>query len=93
MLVHLYKGEPFIHLAAGFGPVLGTTPAWALPVGDRVTVLTHGSAGWASLHRPVTEPFPRCPRPLSPSPDVVGEHADGLVVLPGLDFDVGRAVT
>ena len=86
-------GEP----EPGRRPQPGRQPAPArLRTEDapRITVLASGRRGWASLCRLVSAAH-RAGGRGSPevTPDLVGAHADGLVVLLGPDSDVGRAVT
>ncbi|GLW65456.1 hypothetical protein Arub01_37000 [Actinomadura rubrobrunea] len=59
----------------------------------RVVVLADGGRGWASLCRLVTAAHAagERTRPVA-TRELIGEHADGLVVLLGPDSDVGRAV-
>ncbi|QUX26524.1 PHP domain-containing protein (plasmid) [Nocardiopsis sp. MT53] len=83
------------HVAAcrqvGLGPVLGADLALAVPGGGRATVLARGRTGWGSLCRLVSAAH-HGPAPAAITPAMVAERPDGLVVLLGLDSDVGRAL-
>ncbi|MEV2278706.1 DNA polymerase III subunit alpha [Nocardiopsis sp. NPDC049922] len=81
---------------AGLRPVLGCNLAVASPDGGRVTLLARGARGWASLCRLLTQAHTA--KPTTPgaaptlSPDLLADHAQGIVVLVGPDSDVGAAL-
>nr|WP_173095776.1 DNA polymerase III subunit alpha [Actinomadura verrucosospora] len=77
--------------AAGIGAVVGADLGFA--GGERAVVLAEGRAGWRSLCRLVTAAHAAGERghPVT-TRELVGAHAEGLVVLLGPASDVGRAV-
>ena len=88
----LYGAIRFVKacLAAGIAPVVGAD--LALP-GARAVMLAESRQGWASLCRLVSAMHLGGPRgqPVA-TPDLVGAHRDGLVIVLGHDSDLGRAV-
>ncbi|MDL4817869.1 DNA polymerase III subunit alpha [Actinomadura opuntiae] len=76
---------------AGIGAVVGADLGFA--GGERVVVLAEGRTGWRSLCRLVTAAHAAGERghPVT-TREMVGAHADGLVVLLGPASDVGRAI-
>ncbi|MFB4304237.1 DNA polymerase III subunit alpha [Actinomadura sp. NTSP31] len=76
---------------AGIGAVVGADLGFA--GGERVVVLAAGRTGWRSLCRLVSAAHAAGERgrPVT-TREMVGAHADGLVVLLGPASDVGRAV-
>ncbi|MGH3242931.1 MAG: DNA polymerase III subunit alpha, partial [Spirillospora sp.] len=79
---------------AGIGAVVGADLRVASTGAERIVVLAEGMAGWRSLCRLVTAAHAAGERgnPLV-TRQMVGAHAEGLVVLLGPASDVGRAVT
>ncbi|WP_243711192.1 DNA polymerase III subunit alpha, partial [Actinomadura sp. KC216] len=79
---------------AGIGAVVGADLRVASTGEERIVVLAEGRAGWRSLCRLVTAAHAAGERgkPLV-TRQMVGAHAEGLVVLLGPASDVGRAVT
>ncbi|WUI01615.1 DNA polymerase III subunit alpha [Spirillospora sp. NBC_00431] len=79
---------------AGIGAVVGADLRVASTGEERIVVLAEGRAGWRSLCRLVTAAHAAGERgnPLV-TRQMVGAHADGLVVLLGPASDVGRAIT
>ncbi|MER6808515.1 DNA polymerase III subunit alpha [Spirillospora sp. NPDC000708] len=77
--------------AAGIGAVVGAD--LGLAGGERVVVLAEGRAGWRSLCRLVTAAHAAGERghPVT-TREMIGAHAEGLVVLLGPASDVGKAV-
>ncbi|WP_030171169.1 DNA polymerase III subunit alpha [Spirillospora albida] len=77
--------------AAGIAPVLGGD--LGLGGDERVVVLAEGAAGWRSLCRLVTAAHEAGGRgaPVA-TRELIGAHAEGLVVLLGPASDVGRAI-
>ncbi|WP_338028266.1 DNA polymerase III subunit alpha [Actinomadura graeca] len=77
---------------AGLGAVVGADLG-PLPGGGRVVALARGRSGWRSLCRLVTAAHAAGERGRPAiTRDMVGAHAEGLVVLLGPASDVGRAV-
>ncbi|MFI0480682.1 DNA polymerase III subunit alpha [Actinomadura sp. 9N215] len=78
---------------AGIGAVVGADLRVASTGEERIVVLAEGRAGWRSLCRLVTAAHAAGERgnPLV-TRQMVGAHAEGLVVLLGPASDVGRAV-
>lgn len=78
---------------AGIGAVVGADLKVASTGEERIVVLAEGRAGWRSLCRLVTAAYAAGERgnPLV-TRQMVGAHAEGLVVLLGPWSDVGRAV-
>ncbi len=77
---------------AGIGAVVGADLG-PFPGGGRVVVLARGRAGWRSLCRLVTAAHAAGERGRpAVTREMVGAHADGLVVLLGPASDVGRAI-
>ncbi|MFI0411224.1 DNA polymerase III subunit alpha [Actinomadura sp. 3N508] len=79
---------------AGIGAVVGADLRVASTGEERIVVLAEGRAGWRSLCRLVTAAHSAGERgkPVV-TRQMVGAHAEGLVVLLGPASDVGRAVT
>ncbi|WP_021598495.1 DNA polymerase III subunit alpha [Actinomadura welshii] len=79
---------------AGIGAVVGADLKVVSTGEERIVVLAEGRAGWRSLCRLVTAAHAAGERgnPLV-TREMVGAHADGLIVLLGPMSDVGRAVT
>ncbi|MFD0536850.1 PHP domain-containing protein [Actinomadura luteofluorescens] len=79
---------------AGIGAVVGADLRVASTGEERVVVLAEGRAGWRSLCRLVTAAHAAGERgrPLV-TREMVGAHAEGLIVLLGPASDVGRALT
>ncbi|MEU8802648.1 DNA polymerase III subunit alpha [Spirillospora sp. NPDC048819] len=79
---------------AGIGAVVGADLKVASTGEERIVVLAEGRAGWRSLCRLVTAAHAAGGRgnPLV-TRQMVGAHAEGLIVLLGPRSDVGRAVT
>ncbi|TDD89143.1 DNA polymerase III subunit alpha [Actinomadura rubrisoli] len=78
---------------AGIGAVVGADLGPFGPEGGRAVVLAAGRAGWRSLCRLVTAAHEAGERgrPVVDR-ELVGAHAEGLVVLLGPASDVGRAI-
>ncbi|WP_230421227.1 DNA polymerase III subunit alpha [Actinomadura soli] len=79
---------------AGIGAVVGADLRVASTGEERIVVLAEGRTGWRSLCRLVTAAHAAGERgkPLV-TRQMVGAHAEGLVVLLGPASDVGRAIT
>ncbi|MFI0370541.1 DNA polymerase III subunit alpha [Actinomadura sp. 1N219] len=79
---------------AGIGAVVGADLRVASTGEERIVVLAEGRAGWRSLCRLVTAAHAAGERgnPVV-TRQLVGAHAEGLVVLLGPASDVGRAIT
>ncbi|WP_243722984.1 DNA polymerase III subunit alpha [Actinomadura sp. 7K507] len=79
---------------AGIGAVVGADLKVASTGEERIVVLAEGRAGWRSLCRLVTAAHAAGERgnPVV-TRQIVGEHAEGLIVLLGPWSDVGRAIT
>ncbi|MEU5881287.1 DNA polymerase III subunit alpha [Spirillospora sp. NPDC047279] len=81
--------------AAGIRPVLGADLTMDPGGGDgreRVVVLAAGATGWRSLCRLVTAAHGGERGAPAVTREMVGAHAEGLVVLLGPHSDVGRAI-
>ncbi|MEU8345751.1 DNA polymerase III, alpha subunit [Actinomadura meyerae] len=78
---------------AGIGPVVGADLRVASTGEERIVVLAEGRAGWRSLCRLVSAAHAAGERgnPVV-TREMVGAHAEGLIVLLGPSSDVGRAV-
>ena len=79
---------------AGIKPILGVDLALSAGSGGgRVTLLAAGSRGWGSLCRLVSAAH-AAPPPAAEAvdPEMIAEHAAGLIALLGPASDVGRAV-
>jgi error-prone DNA polymerase len=84
---------------AGIRPVLGVDLAVrGAPTGEagrrtaRVTLLAVGRQGWASLCRLVSAAYAQSRDSPAVTPELIGEHAAGLVALLGSASDVGQAI-